>query len=117
MACGWTPWVATLSVTREIGSRFELSLWHPLRSHGEPSLGRTVSFFELFDDLAYMAVIAEAACRLAEQVSVRESVEFAIFALNWIAWLPDCCAPAHADSWTVAMIGGSTSSGSDMSSK
>jgi low temperature requirement protein LtrA len=39
-------------------------------------------------DLAYVAVIAQAAHHLAEQVSLRALVEFAVvFALIWIAWV------------------------------
>ena len=50
--------------------------------------GRTVSFLELFYDLVYVAVIAQAAHHLAEHVSVRGLAEFAVvFALIWIAWV------------------------------
>ena len=50
--------------------------------------GRTVSVLELFYDLVYVAVIGQAAHHLAEHVSTRGFVEFAvIFALIWIAWV------------------------------
>jgi len=62
--------------------------WQPPRPHGEPIAGRTVSSLELFYDLAYVAVIAQAAHHLAEHVSARGSAEFAIvFSLTWIAWV------------------------------
>lgn len=67
---------------------FKRWLWRPPRPHGETIAGRTVSFLELFYDLVYVAVIAQAAHHLAEHVSVRGSAEFAIvFALIWIAWI------------------------------
>jgi len=48
---------------------------------------RTVSNLELFYDLAYVAVIAQASHRLAEHVSLVGFVEFAIvFAMLWFAW-------------------------------
>ena len=51
-------------------------------------MGRTVSFLELFYDLVYVAVIAQAAHHLAEHVSTRGAGEFAIvFSLVWIAWV------------------------------
>jgi low temperature requirement protein LtrA len=67
---------------------FRRWFWRPPRPHGETIAGRTVSFLELFYDLVYVAVIAQAAHHLAEHVSVRESAEFAIvFSLIWIAWV------------------------------
>ena len=51
-------------------------------------MDRRVSFLELFYDLVYVAVIGQAAHRLAEDISVRSVVEFAvIFGLIWIAWV------------------------------
>ena len=89
------PTVAELSqryvgaVTDEtLGRRFKRWFWRPPRPHGETIAGRTVSFLELFYDLVYVAVIAQAAHHLAEHVSVRGFAEFAVvFALIWIAWV------------------------------
>jgi len=47
-----------------------------------------VSFLELFYDLVYVAVIGQASHQLAEHISVRGAVEFAIiFGLIWFAWI------------------------------
>jgi Bacterial low temperature requirement A protein (LtrA) len=50
----------------------------PTRSHGAAIVDRRVSFLELFYDLVYVAVIGQAAHQLAEHLSVRGVVEFAI---------------------------------------
>ena len=51
-------------------------------------MGRSVSPLELFYDLAYVAVVAQAAHHLADHVSSRGVVEFAVvFALIWIGWI------------------------------
>ena len=71
-----------------LGRRFKRWFWRPPRAHGEVITGRTVSFLELFYDLVYVAVIAQAAHHLAEHVSVRGSAEFAVvFGLIWTAWV------------------------------
>ena len=71
-----------------LGRRFKRWLWRPPRAHGEIIAGRTVSFLELFYDLVYVAVIAQAAHHLTEHVSVRGFAEFAVvFALIWTAWV------------------------------
>jgi low temperature requirement protein LtrA len=71
-----------------LGRRFKRWFWRPPRPHGEVIAGRTVSVLELFYDLVYVAVIGQAAHHLAEHVSARGVVEFAIlFALIWIAWV------------------------------
>jgi len=47
-----------------------------------------VSFLELLYDLVYVAVIGQASHQLAEHISVRGAVEFAIiFGLIWFAWI------------------------------
>lgn len=47
-----------------------------------------MSFLELFYDLVYVAVISRAAHHLAEHVTARGAVEFAIvFGLIWTAWV------------------------------
>ena len=60
----------------------------PAPPHGEPIVGRTVSFLELFYDLVYVAVVSQAAHHLAEHVSLRGVGEFAVvFALIWLGWI------------------------------
>jgi low temperature requirement protein LtrA len=72
----------------ETSRRFKRWLWRPPRPHGDVIAGRSVSFLELFYDLVYVAVIAEAAHHLAEHVSVQGFAEFAlIFSMIWIAWV------------------------------
>jgi len=68
--------------------RFRRWFWRPPRRHGEVLEDRTVTFLELFYDLVYVVVIAQAAHHLAEHVSLQGAVEFVIiFGLVWIAWL------------------------------
>ena len=67
---------------------FRLSYWQPPRAHGEVIEDRTVSFLELFYDLVYVVVIAQAALHLAEQITWRGVAEFAVvFGMIWIAWM------------------------------
>jgi low temperature requirement protein LtrA len=75
-------------MTGQTKARFKRWFWRSPRPHGETIPHRTVSFLELFYDLVYVAVIAQAARHLAEHVSARGFVEFAvIFAMIWIAWI------------------------------
>jgi low temperature requirement protein LtrA len=68
--------------------QFKRWFWRPPRPHGETIADRSVSSLELFYDLVYVAVIAQAGRHLAEHVSASGVVEFAIvFALIWIAWI------------------------------
>src|SRR5919199_1383540 len=68
--------------------RFKRWLSRPPRPHGAIVRDRRVSFLELFYDLVYVAVIGQASHQLAEHVSVRGAVEFAIiFGLIWFAWI------------------------------
>lgn len=63
-------------------------LWRPPRPYGEIDAGRTVSFLELFSDLAYVALIAVAAHELAGHMEWTAVREFAVvFGLIWVAWL------------------------------
>ncbi|MER6677676.1 low temperature requirement protein A [Streptomyces sp. NPDC000983] len=63
-------------------------LFRPPRRHGEADTARTVSFLELFYDLVYVVLVGQAAHTLAEDVSWRGTVTFAVvFGLIWIAWL------------------------------
>jgi low temperature requirement protein LtrA len=75
-------------MTSETHGRFKRWFWRPPRAHGEIIADRQVSVLELFYDLVYVAVIGQAAHHLAEHVSARGVVEFAVvFALIWIAWI------------------------------
>jgi low temperature requirement protein LtrA len=68
-------------------SQFKRWLTAPPRPHGAILKDRTVSNLELFYDLAYVAVIAQASHHLAEHVSLVGFVEFAlIFGMLWFAW-------------------------------
>jgi low temperature requirement protein LtrA len=68
--------------------RFKHWFWRPPRPHGgDTPLDRRVSSLEALYDLVYVAVVGQAAHHLAEHVSVRGLVEFAVvFALIWVAW-------------------------------
>ena len=69
---------------REFRRRF----WLPPRAHGDEIEDRTVSFLELFYDLVYVVIIAEAAHTLAAHATWRGVGEFAvIFGMIWVAWL------------------------------
>jgi low temperature requirement protein LtrA len=68
--------------------RFRRWFWRPPRAHGEVIEDRTVGFLELFYDLVYVVVVAQAAHHLAAHLTARGVLEFAvIFGLIWIAWL------------------------------
>jgi low temperature requirement protein LtrA len=68
--------------------RFRRWFWRPPRAHGEVDQERTVSFLELFYDLVYVVVVAQAAHHLAGHVSLQGFIEFVvIFGLIWIAWI------------------------------
>jgi low temperature requirement protein LtrA len=68
--------------------RFRGWFWRPPRAHGDVIEDRTVGFLELFYDLVYVVVVAQAAHHLAGHLSVQGILEFAvIFGLIWIAWL------------------------------
>ena len=67
--------------------QFKRWLTAPPRPHGQIIKDRTVSNLELFYDLAYVAVIAQASHRLAGHVSLQGFAEFAvIFGMLWFAW-------------------------------
>jgi low temperature requirement protein LtrA len=69
-------------------ARFRAWFWRPPRAHGEVIEDRSVSFLELFYDLVYVVVVAQAAHHLATHLSARGVAEFVIvFALVWLAWL------------------------------
>lgn len=67
--------------------QFRRWFWQPPRAHGEIEVERRVSFLELFSDLVYVVVIAQAAKTLAGSVSVRGYLEFlVVFGVIWVAW-------------------------------
>ena len=71
-----------------VAGGFKRWLWRPPRPHGEPIVGRTVSFLELFYDLVYVVVVSQAAHHLADHVSLRAVGEFAVvFSLIWVGWI------------------------------
>jgi low temperature requirement protein LtrA len=81
---GATPSTPSTPATK---SQFKRWLTAPPRPHGAILKDRTVSNLELFYDLAYVAVIAQASHHLAEHVSLAGFVEFTvIFAMLWFAW-------------------------------
>lgn len=68
-------------------SQFKRWLSSPPRPHGAILKDRTVSNLELFYDLVYVAVIAQASHHLAEDVSLRGFAQFAVvFGMIWFAW-------------------------------
>jgi low temperature requirement protein LtrA len=74
-------------VTLSPKAQFKRWLASPPRPHGAIIKDRTVSNLELFYDLVYVAVIAQASHRLAEHVSLAGFAEFAvIFGMIWFAW-------------------------------
>ncbi len=67
---------------------FRRWFWRPPRAHGDVVHERRVSYLELLYDLVYVAVISQAATRLATDVSALRFLEFAVvFGLIWIAWV------------------------------
>jgi low temperature requirement protein LtrA len=77
----------TGQTSRSAKSQFKRWLSSPPRPHGAILKDRTVSNLELFYDLAYVAVIAQASHHLAEHVSLQGFLEFAvIFGMLWFAW-------------------------------
>jgi low temperature requirement protein LtrA len=73
----------TVSAKRQ----FKRWLTAPPRPHGAVLQDRTVSNLELFYDLAYVAVIAQASRQLAENVTLVGFIQFAIvFGMLWFAW-------------------------------
>jgi low temperature requirement protein LtrA len=66
---------------------FKNWFWRPPRPHGETIVDRRVGPLELLYDLAYAAVIAQAASHLAGHVSAGGLFQFTVvFSLTWIAW-------------------------------
>ena len=58
------------------------------RRHGEPVIGRSVSYIELFYDLVFVVLVGQAAHALAAHPGWGAAAEFgAVFGLIWIAWI------------------------------
>jgi low temperature requirement protein LtrA len=75
------------AASRSSKAQFKRWLTAPPRAHGVILKDRTVSNLELFYDLAYVAVIAQASHRLAGHVSLQGFAEFAVlFGMLWFAW-------------------------------
>jgi low temperature requirement protein LtrA len=73
-----------------VSIRGSLGRWFlaPPRPHGEIVTDRTVGFLELFYDLVYVVLIAQAAHTLAADISWETLGEFAVvFGLIWMAWV------------------------------
>ncbi len=69
-------------------TRLRMRFWLPPRAHGDVIEDRTVSFLELFYDLVYVVVIAQATHTLADDPTWQKGGQFVvIFSLIWIAWL------------------------------
>jgi low temperature requirement protein LtrA len=67
---------------------FRQRFWLPPRAHGDVIEDRTVSFLELFYDLVFVVVVAQAAHELARHLTWRGVGEFVVvFGLIWLAWL------------------------------
>ncbi|MFN8157008.1 MAG: low temperature requirement protein A [Candidatus Nanopelagicales bacterium] len=58
------------------------------RRHGEPLLGRSVSYIELFYDLVFVVLVSQSAHALAAHPGWAGAADFAtLFGLVWIAWI------------------------------
>ncbi len=69
-------------------TRLRNRFWLPPRAHGDVIEDRSVSFLELFYDLVYVVVIAQATHTLADDPTWQTGGQFVvIFSLIWIAWL------------------------------
>ena len=68
--------------------RLRRQLWQPPRPHGQQPRQRVVGPLELFYDLVVVALVAQAAQRLAGHLTWHGLGDFgAVFVLVWIAWL------------------------------
>jgi low temperature requirement protein LtrA len=85
-----------VAVTSDVGSQPRRTVKHGIRAwfgagprrHGEPLVGRDVSYIELFYDLVYVVLIGQAAHTLALHPGWGGVAEFgAVFGLIWIAWI------------------------------
>jgi low temperature requirement protein LtrA len=78
-----------LAVAMAASTKTQFKRWlsAPPRPHGVILKDRTVSNLELFYDLAYVAVIAQASHQLAAHVSLESFAKFGvIFSMLWFAW-------------------------------
>ncbi len=68
--------------------RFRAWFWRPPRAHGDVVRDRVVSPVELLYDLAFVAVISQAAHHLAIEISLSGLLEFGVvFTMIWLAWI------------------------------
>ncbi|TFC17936.1 low temperature requirement protein A [Cryobacterium algoritolerans] len=75
-------------LSRAYAAAFRRHFWQPPRAHGDVIEGREVSFLELFYDLVYVVVIAQAAHHLAGHMTWAGVGQFAVvFGLIWFAWI------------------------------
>lgn len=73
---------------RSLLEEFRRRFWQPPRAHGDVIQDRSVSFLELFYDLAYVVVIGRTTHHLAGDLSWHALGEFAVlFTMIWVAWL------------------------------
>jgi low temperature requirement protein LtrA len=73
---------------RQRWDRVRRALWQPPRRHGEQPHERVVGSLELFYDLAVVVLVAQAAHRLAGQLSwARLGVFAVVLTLVWIGWV------------------------------
>lgn len=71
----------------DILRQLRAELWQPPRAHGDVRRDRTVGPLELFYDLVVVVLVAQAAHRLTDHLTVRGVAEFLIvFTIVWIAW-------------------------------
>ncbi len=79
---------ASTRLSWESAAAFRRHFWKPPRAHGDVIEGREVSFLELFYDLVYVVVVAQAAHHLAGGVTWAGVGRFAVvFGLIWLAWI------------------------------
>jgi low temperature requirement protein LtrA len=65
-------------VSNQTADRFRRWFWRPPRVHGDVILDRRVSSLELFYDLVYVVVISQATHQLAQGITVRAVLDFAV---------------------------------------
>ena len=81
------PRGAGMAAHSEFWVRLRGQLWQPPRPHGQQPRQRVVGPLELFYDLVVVALVAQAAQRLAGHLTWRGLGDFAaVFTLVWIAW-------------------------------
>lgn len=78
----------TAPAGRSVKHRLRAWFGYGPRPHGEPLVGRSVSYLELFYDLVFVVLVGQAAHTLAVHPGWAGLAEFvAVFGLVWIAWI------------------------------